>query len=256
MLVYQKLQVLIQSLIRKTACSLKSANYNKNMAFGCLILVTLSSYAQQDIKVVVNQEIWNSFNKSEQQEILRKFPALEILPAKSVGVIVGVQAANRSTPGNNSGSILGSTLGQAAYIDHAFKGDNSYSATAQVGAAILGAALGSSFDTAAKAKYVFNYAVKTLDGQIREVRSESHEEFTKPIGQCVTVPDLNAADAGMCITDKIQFIKKLSSLGQAPADATIVREASGVNVNCKVPGVGLMTLDRNNCLQMEGEIEK
>jgi hypothetical protein len=56
--------------------------------------------------------------------------------------------------------------------------------------------------------------------------------------------------------DKIQFLKKLSALSLAPQDAIVSQESTGINVNCRVPGVGLMRLEKNICVQMDGVIEK
>lgn len=225
----------------------------------CLLLYVsgapLAIYASPELKV--SQRVWLEFSNSEKATILSKFPQLEIIPSEAIGVIQSVQAVNRSTPGTNSGATLGGALGQTLYIDNALKGSGSnYSATAQLGAGLLGGALGSTLDSAPQVRFVFNYAVKTLDGEIREVRVASGDEFTRPVGQCVFFPKILAAPASYCITDKIQFLRKLSALSQAPQDAVISQEAAGMNVNCRVLGVGLMTLDKNACLQMEGKIEK
>lgn len=225
--------------------------------FKGLLALTFSACAlgQQLVNIVVNQQLWNTFPKAEQASLLERFSSIEIVPAESVGVVQSVQTVNRSTAGTRGGAMLGGTLGSAVYIDRAFSGNNSYSATAQVGAALLGAALGSTLDSAPKALFVFNYAIKTADGQLREVRVESGEEFTRPVGQCVRIPSVVQVDAALCSMDKAAFVQKLSAIGTAPADALISRELSGISVNCRVPGVGLMTLEKNACLQMDGKVE-
>ena len=212
--------------------------------------------AQQSINIAVNQHLWGNLSKSEQAEILERFPSIEITPTESVGVIQSVQTANRSTAGTRGGAILGATVGQAMYLDRAFSGNNNYSATAQVGAALLGAALGSSLDASPTSRFVFNYAIKTADGQLKEVRIASADEFTRPIGQCVRVHDITPVDLSLCSSDKLMFIQKLSAIGMAPAGALISNEKTGISVNCRVPGVGLMTLEKNTCLQMDGKVEK
>lgn len=219
-------------------------------------MFALIAQAQQTVKIGTNQYVWNNFSKSEQATLIDKFPSIEIAPSESIGVVQSVQSVNRSTPGTRGGAALGATIGQAIYIDKAFSGNNNYSATAQVGAAILGAALGSSLDSAPTTRFAFNYAIKTLDGQLREVRVDSADEFTRPVGQCVRIPEVVPVEASLCSTDKSMFLQKLSAIGQAPADALISQEKSGVNINCRIPGVGLMTLEKNTCLQMDGKIEK
>lgn len=205
----------------------------------------------------VSQHIWLEFSISEKAIILSKFPQIETIPSETIGVIQSVQTVNRSTAATNSGAALGGSLGQALYIDNAFRGNSTnYSATAQLGVALLGAAVGSSLDTAAQNRFIFNYGVKTLDGEIREVRVEAGDEFTRPVGQCVFFPLISPAPAGLCNADKIQFLKKLSALSLAPADAVISQESTGVNVTCRVPGVGLMRLEKNVCIQMDGAVEQ
>lgn len=84
---------------------------------------------------------------------------------------------------------------------------------------------------------------------------ESGEEFTRPVGQCVRIPAVVQVDSALCSMDKAAFVQKLSAIGTAPADTLISRELSGITVNCRVPGVGLMTLEKNACLQMDGKAE-
>ena len=213
--------------------------------------------AQNKTSLTVNQLLWSEFSQSEKATLIAKFQNLELIPTESVGVIQSVQAVNRSTAGTNSGAALGGTLAQTMYIDKVFSGSgNNYSATTQLGAGLLGALLGSSLDSSPTSRFLFNYGIRTLDGQIREVRVESGDEFTRPVGQCVTLPEVAPAPVGHCAIDKLQFLKKLSAISQAPDGAVISNELTGINVNCRVPGVGLMTLEKNSCLQMEGTVEK
>jgi outer membrane lipoprotein SlyB len=223
-----------------------------------LIMVLGASFsAIASPEIAVSQQVWIEFSNGEKATILSKFPNIEIIPSEAVGIIQSVQAVNRSTPGTNSGAALGGALGQTLYVDRALKGGgNNYSATSQLGAALLGSALGSSLDSAPQVHFVFNYAVKTLDGQIREVRVGSGDEFTRPVGQCVFLPTITVAPVSLCNLDKVQLLRKLSALSQAPEDAVITHETTGINVNCRIPGVGMMRLEKNVCIQMEGVIEK
>lgn len=224
----------------------------------CLVLSFVAShpaYAAPELKV--SQHVWLEFSTSEKTAILTKFPQVETIPSETIGVIQSVQAVNRSTAGTNSGATIGGALGQTLYIDSAFRGSGSnYSATTQLGAALLGAAMGSTLDSAAQSRFIFNYGVKTLDGEIREVRVESGEEFTRPVGQCVFLPAISPAPSSLCAANKVQFLKKLSALSLAPADAVISEESTGINVTCRVSGVGLMRLEKNICIQMDGKIEQ
>jgi len=221
------------------------------------VLLSNAAVSQVEQSLTINQQLWGEFSQAERATLLVKFPQLELIPMESVGIVQSVQAVNRSTAASNSGTVLGSAVGQAMYIDKAFSGSsNNYSATTHLGVGLLGAFIGSSLNTSAKTRFIFNYGIRTLDGQIREVRIESSDEFTRPIGQCVTLPDVIPAPMNVCAMDKVQFLKKLSAIATAPEGSVISDELTGINVKCRVSGVGLMTLERNSCLQMEGSIEK
>ena len=208
-------------------------------------------------ELTINQQLWLEFSDSEHIAIISKFPQIEVIPSDTVGIIQSVQIVNRSSPGTNSGASLGGALGQTLYIDSAFRGSGTnYSSTAQLGAAILGAAIGSSLDSAPQIRYVFNYAVKTVDGQIREIRVGSSEEFTRPVGQCVFIPSIAEAPVSLCNMDKVRFLKRLSALSHVPSGTIISDESTGIYVNCRVPEVGLMRLEKKICIQIEGGIEK
>jgi hypothetical protein len=169
-----------------------------------------------------------------------------------VGIIQSVQAVNRSTAGTNTGAMLGGAIGGAAYIDRSFRGNNNYSAVNQVGATLLGAALGSLADSGPQARFEFNYAVKTLDGELRETRSRSSDEFARPIGQCVQLPSLTPVASISCITDKLAFLKALSAnVTQQSAEPAVQPEARQT-VPCSIAGVGLMTLSRKACQEIGG----
>lgn len=222
-------------------------------------LASLSHAAEVNkltVGLLLNERIWSEFSKSERAAMLEKFPQLEIVPAASVGRIQSVQGVDRSTAPTNAGTVLGSAVGQAAYIDHALRPGNNYSAKGHLGVALLGAIIGSGFDSAGQRKFIFNYAIKTMDGEIREVRVESTDEFTRPVGQCVKLPDVEPVESALCSADKLAFLKRLSAIGAADADAVIGREAAGVIVKCRIIGVGVVTLDKNACLQVGGKQER
>lgn len=227
----------------------------KNLLALTLTIFTMASTGHTS-ELQINQLLWQQFSVSDRSTILNKFPALELASPETIGVIQSVQTVNRSTAGSNTGAILGGALGQAAYVDHALKGSgNNYSAVNQIGAAVLGAAIGSTADQAPQSLFIFNYAIKTLDGQLREVRISSNQEFTKPIGQCVSFPELRPLQTISCSSDKIQLLKGLSSIAMDATPKTKPRPTAVVNVACRVPNIGLMTLERNICSEMEGKEE-
>ncbi len=208
--------------------------------------------------LTISQHLWEQFSVADRSTLLSKFPNLELASPDTIGVIQAVQTVNRSTAGTNTGAILGGAFGQAAYVDNALKGNGSnYSAVNHIGSAVLGAAIGSSVDQSPQRSFDFNYAIKTVDGQLREVRTSSSQEFTKPIGQCVSFPDLRPLQAITCSTDKVQLLKTLSasSSEQSKAQSKKITVNSDVKVACRINGVGLMTLERSVCREMEGKEE-
>jgi outer membrane lipoprotein SlyB len=218
------------------------------------LLIVLPSFGSE---LIVSQHIWQEFTISERATITDKFPYIEIISSDSIGLIHSVQIVNRSTNGTSAGTIIGSAAGQAVYVDKVFRGDgNNYSAVNQVGAALLGALLGSTLDQAPQQKYEFNYAIKNPNGNIREQRFSSSDEFTKPVGQCVLLPELRSIANLSCSATKNEFLKLLSTAGISKENT--VTEGSTFllqKIACRLPGVGLMTLDRKTCSDMEGKIE-
>jgi outer membrane lipoprotein SlyB len=209
------------------------------------------------IEIKISSALWNEFSKDEQVVIISKFPKIEIIPLENIGTIQSAQLVDRSTTASNSGAILGSAVGQVAYIDRAISNSgNNYSAATQLGVGILGAILGSTFDNKAQRRFIINYGIKTIDGQVREIRQQSTDEFTKPVGQCVSVPDLSTISNLLCSDTKVQFLKRISAIAIAPNDAILIRENSELSIKCNIPGIGMMTLEKNVCTQMNGRIEQ
>ena len=203
--------------------------------------------------IQVSQVIWDQLTIEQRTLISKKFPDIYIFPADSIGIIQSSQLVNRSTEATNGGAVLGSAIASAAYIDRSFSNNNSYSAMSHLGIGILGAFLGSSFDKPASKQFVINYGIKTLDNQIRETKVFSSDEFFRPNGQCVDVESVKAVNQSICSEDKISFLKKVSALSSAPDGVNVIGESSGINVKCNVPGLGVMTIEKTVCNQMNGE---
>lgn len=217
------------------------------------LLFSVGAFGAYGGELKIGQNLWKQFSPGEQATLLGKFPALELIRPDSTGIIQSVQTVNRSTAGTNTGAMLGGAVGGAAYIDQAFRGSNNYSALTQVGATVLGAALGSLADRGPQARFEFNYAIKTLDGELREMRSSSSDEFARPIGQCVQLPSLTPLASISCITDKLAFLKALSAnASQLSAEPAAQPEAMQT-VSCNIAGVGLMTLGRKACQEIGGK---
>lgn len=140
---------------------------------------------------------WYDLSINERETISSKIP-IAILEANMYGVIMDGQTVDESVKGNTSGSQLGSLLGQSSYIDRAFSNGNHYSATGQVGAGILGAVIGATFNKDAQPIYLTRYAVKLADGSIQMTDTVAGNAFRLPLTMCVRFPSLDISDQTLC----------------------------------------------------------
>ena len=161
-----------------------------------LLLIAWSAGAQESLKV--SSKTWAELSSAEREHI-QQTATVDVRPVNSFGVIVDVQGVDQSQPGTNGGAALGAAVGNAAYIDRAFKPGNNYSAKTQLGVALLGAMLGSSIDRPAVQQFQFRYAVKTESGEIQMHDSVQTSVFRHPPGLCVSVPDLQQMPQSLCM---------------------------------------------------------
>jgi outer membrane lipoprotein SlyB len=164
---------------------------------GTALCLICTSGATADEIIKVSRSAWEGLNESERASI-QSTKIVEIRDTGTYGTIVDNQGVDESTPGTNAGANIGAAMGQAAYIDRAFKPGNNYSAKNQVGAAILGAMVGAALDKPAIQQFHFRYAVKLADGEIRFVDSVQSNAFRHPGGLCVSIPDLFQLPQSVC----------------------------------------------------------
>lgn len=200
--------------------------------------------------LIVSEYIFNRLPESEQRAIVNKFPPLLILKISDIGKVSSYQIINRTIAGNNAGSALGSTLGQAAYIDRAFSG-RGYSATAQVGAALLGAAVGSIADRPEQRKFIINYGVETPDGAIKSFQYPSIDEIAKPVGQCVWTGDFSEAPHYLCADTLVSFLGRLNKYAILN-DPT--RKAVDDTVRCNIGTLGILSVTKEECQTLGGKL--
>ena len=79
--------------------------------------------------------------KTAEQSLNSAYVELKLADWK-YGIVIDNQGVNESSAGTNGGALLGSALGNAAYIDRSFRPGNNYSAVTQLGVGIFGAILG------------------------------------------------------------------------------------------------------------------
>jgi SH3-like domain-containing protein len=194
-----------------------------------LMAISSPTNAQQIIRL--SSYHWLELSNSERASIQQRY-VVNLIDQNSLGTIVDAQAINESTSGSNAGSSLGGAFGNAAYIDKAIRSGN-YSAKEQLGANILGAVLGSAFNTAGVARFHFRYAVKFASGEIKYFDQIKSDAFRHPPGVCVTIPALELIEQQLCsqtvqtiratylqsAPDTIKYEAPLAIKGTAPNDS-------------------------------------
>ena len=159
--------------------------------------------------IKVAASAWYGLSESERATISSKI-LIATLEASMYGVIIDGQTVDESVKGSMFGSQLGSLLGQSSYIDGALYGNN-YSATGQVGAGILGAVIGSTFNKEAQPIFRTRYSVKLADGSIQMTDAVAGSAFRLPLTVCVRFPSLDMSDQTLCTqtaeTLRYRFLK-------------------------------------------------
>ena len=156
----------------------------------------------------VPSHVWEALTQEQRQVLQVKYVADPIL-VNSYGTIVDAQSLNESTPGSNAGSELGSAIGQATYIDNAFKGNTwNYSAKNQLAAGIVGAMVGSMANTAPRAQFRTRYTIKIGDGNIEYIEETKSEPFRHTVGLCVALSPIRPIEQTFCTITKEAFLSK------------------------------------------------
>lgn len=167
--------------------------------FTCLglffALLWTNASAQEAVKVV--STAWAALSDSERSSIQQKH-VVDVRDPAAYGLIIDNQGINESSAGTSSGAVLGAAIGNAAYIDRAFKPGNNYSAGAQLAVGLLGAVIGSAADKPPVAQFHFRYSLKYHDGEIGYHDSVQGDAFRHPAGICLEIARLTPAPQAMC----------------------------------------------------------
>ena len=176
----------------------------------------------------VPSHVWTAMSGA-QLELLRVKYVADQVPANSYGTIIDAQSLNESTPGSNAGSELGAAIGQAAYIDNAFKGNTwNYSAKNQLAAGIVGAMVGSLANTAPRAQFRTRYTIKLGNGQIEYIEETKSEPFRHTVGLCVALLPIRLIEQTFCTITKEAFLSKF--VAQESSQASDGKPNSDANV--------------------------
>lgn len=146
-------------------------------------------------QIVVSDAIWEQLSQS-QRDIVSNGYIVELIGADAIARITYVQSIDESTAGNDAGSVAGSALAQARYVDKTNL--QHYSATKQVTAGIAGALLGSLLNTPARQSYRFAYTLKKSDGSVVSTQKVSDNPIFVPPGTCVEISSLAFQNDNLC----------------------------------------------------------
>lgn len=146
---------------------------------------------------MVKAELWGQLGESERVSILEVYD-VRVLPSDAYGLIIDAQGQDQSSAGTNTGAALGGAVASAAYLDHAFRGGNSYSAGAGLAIGLLGAVIGSTMDRPATAQYQFRYTVQHGDGEIAYFDELKSSAFRHSVGVCILTPSLTLVSQQVC----------------------------------------------------------
>lgn len=146
---------------------------------------------------MVIKPVWLQLTDAERQNLGERFD-LKLLDAERFGLVMDVQGVDESTKATHAGAAVGAAVGSAAYIDHAFRGANNYSAGGHLALGLLGAAIGSSMDKPAVSQFHFRYTVKLGDGDVKYFDEVKSTQFRHSPGVCLLVPELNLISIHVC----------------------------------------------------------
>ncbi|WP_434624340.1 hypothetical protein [Azospirillum sp. B2RO_4] len=213
-----------------------------------------------------NDVIWKALSEAEKDR-LRSSYVVDVANGRQYGTIIDAQAVDESTPGTNVGAAIGQAYGSAMYIDNAFKRPNpNYSATNHVGAALLGAILGSALDAPAVRQFRFRYTVRSLDGSTTQIDRVEAQPFRQPLGVCVSVPALTIEPQGTCETSAAEFrVRYFSQEATVSPPGKVVKktavrpstskavEANQI-VKCRLGETSIVYVEYQSCLNAEGKV--
>ena len=144
----------------------------------------------------ISQGVWEELTDDERAR-LRSKQDIVLLREDQYGVIIDAQGQDQSSPGTVGGAVIGSSVANAAYVDHALRGGN-YSATTQLALGLVGAMIGSSLDAKPTAQFQFRYTVRQGDGEIKYFDEFKSAPFRHSVGVCVLLPDLSLVTQHLC----------------------------------------------------------
>ena len=196
--------------------------------------------------------LWNQLTSVQKAQISIKYK-INLLPDNMLAQIIDAQTLDKSIAASNAGSNLGATVGQAAYIDNAFKGDSiNYSAIGQVGAAIVGAVVGSSLDTNAVPIFKTRYTVKTKANEIQYIDDVTNSPLRHSLGLCVFTSPFGLDKDNLCNMNQSELFAYLDKKLIPENKQSGVANSSSESVMCKVGTNTATMMAKSTCATLGG----
>jgi hypothetical protein len=192
-------------------------------------MASICTSAQESIKVL--RLAWQGISIDERNAIQQKY-VVDLRDDAAYGLIIDNQGVNESSPSTTSGAALGGAVGNAMYMDRAFRPDGNYSAVNQLAVGIMGSVIGSSLDKPANAQFHFRYALKLRNGDIVYRDSVQSNQFRHPAGMCLELATLSPASQVLCAQtpDDLRRLYIASKSEQPTKDLGITAAVGVVNV--------------------------
>lgn len=183
-------------------------------------------------QALITQAVWGLIDQRDKDAISAAYE-VRVMELSGFGTIIDVQGVDQSTAGTNGGAALGGAVASAAYIDRAFRGNNSYSAGANLAFALLGAVIGSAMDKAPQSQFQFRYTVKLGNGEVQYFDEVKSSSFRHSVGICVLLPSLDMVN-GVCEQTpgaaKAKYLSSVADRGKRDTIAIAYKSDSAEDV--------------------------
>lgn len=195
--------------------------------------------------------LWNQLTSVQKAQISIKYK-INLLADNMLAQIIDAQTLDKSIAASNAGSNLGATVGQAAYIDNAFKGDSiNYSAMGQVGAAIVGAVVGSALDANAVPIFKTRYTVKTKANEIQYIDDVTNSPLRHSLGLCVFTSPFGLDKDNLCNMNQNELFVYLANLNDNSKRSNVEGKDS-TTILCKVGANAPTMILKSTCSTLGG----
>lgn len=202
--------------------------------------------------IAIPKYLWDQLTSVHKAKISAKYK-INLLPDSMLAQIIDAQTLDKSIAASNAGSNLGAAVGQAAYIDNAFKGDSiNYSATGQVGAAVFGAIVGSALDNSAVPIFKTRYTVKTKANEIQYIEDVANSPLRHSVGLCVFTSPFGLDKDNLCNMSQSELFAYLDKKITPENIQSSAANSNLESVMCKVGSNSATMMAKQTCTTLGG----